>query len=105
MIVQSGNDASVALAEAIAGTEEGFAQMMNREAQRLGMKSTNFVNSTGFSHPQHYTTAHDLSLLASAIIADFPEDYPLYSLKEYRYNNITQPNRNRPSGSIPRSTA
>ena len=95
MIVQSGNDASVALAEAIAGTEEGFAQMMNREAQRLGMKSTNFVNSTGFSHPQHYTTAHDLSLLASAIIADFPEYYPLYSLKEYRYNNITQPNRNR----------
>jgi serine-type D-Ala-D-Ala carboxypeptidase (penicillin-binding protein 5/6) len=95
VIVQSGNDASVALAEAIAGTEEAFAQMMNREAQRLGMKSTNFVNSTGFSHPQHYTTAHDLSLLASAIIADFPEYYPLYSLKEYRYNNITQPNRNR----------
>ena len=95
VIVQSGNDASVALAEAIAGTEEAFAQMMNREAQRLGMKSTNFVNSTGFSHPQHYTTAHDLSLLASALISDFPEYYPLYSLKEYRYNNITQPNRNR----------
>jgi D-alanyl-D-alanine carboxypeptidase (penicillin-binding protein 5/6) len=95
MIVQSGNDASVALAEAIAGTEEVFAQIMNREAQRLGMKHTNFVNSTGFSHPQHYTTAHDLSLLASAIIADFPEYYPLYSLKEYRYNNIAQANRNR----------
>jgi D-alanyl-D-alanine carboxypeptidase (penicillin-binding protein 5/6) len=95
MIVQSGNDASVALAEAIAGTEEVFAQMMNREAQRLGMKNTHFVNSTGFSHPQHYTTAHDLSLLASAIIADFPEYYPLYSVKEYRYNNITQANRNR----------
>ncbi len=95
MIVQSGNDASVALAEAMGGTEEGFAQMMNREAQRLGMKNTNFVNSTGFSHPQHYTTAHDLSLLASAIIADYPEYYALYSLKEYRYNNITQANRNR----------
>ena len=95
VIVQSGNDASVALAEAIAGTEQAFAQMMNREAQRLGMKNTNFVNSTGFSHPQHYTTAHDLSLLASAIISDFPEYCPLYSVKEYRYNNITQPNRNR----------
>jgi serine-type D-Ala-D-Ala carboxypeptidase (penicillin-binding protein 5/6) len=95
MIVQSGNDASIALAEAIAGTEEVFAQMMNREAQRLGMKSTNFVNATGMSHPQHYTTAQDLSLLATAIIADFPEYYPLYSVKEYRYNNITQSNRNR----------
>ena len=95
MIVQSGNDACVALAEAIAGTEEVFAQMMNREAQRLGMKNTNFVNSTGLPHPQHYTTAHDLSLLATAIIRDFPEHYPYYSLKEFRYNNITQSNRNR----------
>ena len=95
MVVQSGNDASVALAEAIAGTEEIFAQMMNREGQRLGLKDTNFVNSTGLPHPQHYTTAYDLSLLASAIIRDFPEYYPLYSLKEYRYNNITQSNRNR----------
>jgi len=95
MIVQSGNDACVALAEAIAGTEEGFAQMMNREAQRLGMKNTNFVNSTGLPHPQHYTTAYDLSLLATAILTDFPEYYPLYSIKEYRYNNITQSNRNR----------
>lgn len=95
MIVQSGNDACVALAEAIAGSEEVFAQLMNREAQRLGMKSTNFVNSTGLPHPQHYTTGYDLSLLAAAIIRDFPEYYPLYSLKEYRYNNITQSNRNR----------
>ncbi|MDB5922116.1 MAG: beta-lactamase [Betaproteobacteria bacterium] len=95
MIVQSGNDACVALAEAIAGTEEVFAQMMNREAQRLGMKNTNFMNSTGLPHPQHYTTAYDLSLLANAIIRDFPEYYPYYSLKEYRYNNITQSNRNR----------
>lgn len=95
MIVQSGNDACIALAEAIAGSEEVFAQMMNREAQRLGMKNTNFVNSTGLPQPQHYSTAHDLALLAAAIIRDFPEYYPLYSLKEFRYNNITQANRNR----------
>ena len=95
MIVQSGNDACVALAEAIAGSEEAFAQMMNREAQRLGMKNTNFVNSTGLPHPQHYTTAYDLSLVAHAIVRDFPEYYPLYALKEYRYNNISQSNRNR----------
>ena len=95
MIVQSGNDACVALAEAIAGSEDVFAQMMTREAQRLGMKNTNFVNATGLPHPQHYSTAYDLSLLAAAIIRDFPEYYPLYSLKEYRYNNILQSNRNR----------
>ena len=95
VIVQSGNDACIALAEAVAGSEEVFAQMMNREAQRLGMKNTNFVNSTGLPHPQHYTTAYDLSLLAAALIRDFPEYYPLYSIKEYRYNNITQSNRNR----------
>jgi len=68
---------------------------MNREAQRLGMKNTSFMNSTGLPHPQHYSTAHDLALLAAAIIRDFPEYYPLYSLKEFRYNNITQANRNR----------
>ena len=95
LIVQSGNDACIALAEVIAGSEEIFAQMMNREAQRLGMKGTNFVNSTGLPHPQHYTTAYDLSLLASAIVRDFPEHYPLYAIREYRYNNITQSNRNR----------
>jgi serine-type D-Ala-D-Ala carboxypeptidase (penicillin-binding protein 5/6) len=95
MIVQSGNDACVALAEAIAGSEDVFAQMMNREAQRLGMRNSHFVNSTGLPHPQHYTTAYDLSLLANAIIRDFPEYYSYYSIKEYRYNNITQSNRNR----------
>jgi D-alanyl-D-alanine carboxypeptidase (penicillin-binding protein 5/6) len=95
MIVQSGNDACIALAEAVGGTEEAFAQMMTREAQRLGMKNTNFVNSTGLPHPQHYSTAHDLTLLAAAIVRDFPEYYPLYSTKEYRYNNISQANRNR----------
>ena len=96
MIVQSGNDACVTLAEGIAGSEENFAQMMNREAERLGMKSSHFMNSTGLPDAQHYTTARDLSLLAGALIRDFPEEYKkYYSLKEFRYNNITQPNRNR----------
>jgi D-alanyl-D-alanine carboxypeptidase (penicillin-binding protein 5/6) len=95
MIVQSGNDACVALAEAIAGSEEVFVQMMNREAQRLGMNDTHFENATGLPHAQHYSSAYDLSLLATALIRDFPEYYPLYSLKEFRYNNITQANRNR----------
>jgi len=95
MIVQSGNDACIALAEAIAGSEEVFAQMMNREAQRLGMKNTSFANASGLSDSKHYSTARDLSLLAAALIRDFPEYYPLYALREYRYNNITQPNRNR----------
>lgn len=95
MIVQSGNDACIALAEAIAGSEEAFAEMMNREAQRLGLKNTRFANATGLSHPQHYSTAQDLAELAAAVIRDFPEHYPLYSQKEYRYNNIAQFNRNR----------
>ena len=95
MIVQSGNDACIALAELIAGSEEAFAQQMNREAQRLGMKNTNFTNSTGLPNAQHYSTARDLALLALAIVRDFPEYHPLYALKEYRYNNITQANRNR----------
>lgn len=96
MIVQSGNDACVTLAEGIAGSEENFAQIMNREAQRLGMKSSSFRNSTGLPDTQHYTTARDLSLLASALIRDFPEEYKkYYSMKEFTYNGITQPNRNR----------
>jgi D-alanyl-D-alanine carboxypeptidase (penicillin-binding protein 5/6) len=96
MIVQSGNDACVALSEAISGSEDNFVQMMNREAQRLGMKATSFRNSAGLPDPQHYTTARDLATLAAALIRDFPQDYAkYYSLKEFRYNNITQPNRNR----------
>ncbi|MBZ0093822.1 MAG: D-alanyl-D-alanine carboxypeptidase [Sulfuricella sp.] len=95
MIVQSGNDACITLAEGIAGNEEEFVRRMNLEARRLGMNNTHFMNSTGLPHPQHYTTARDLSLLARAIIRDFPQYYPLYSLKEYKYNNITQANRNR----------
>ncbi|HZQ61207.1 MAG TPA: D-alanyl-D-alanine carboxypeptidase family protein, partial [Casimicrobiaceae bacterium] len=95
VIVQSGNDASVALAELIAGSESAFADRMNAEAKRLGLNNTHFMNATGLAHPQHYSTAADMAHLAAAIIRDFPEYYPLYSIKEYRYNNITQPNRNR----------
>ena len=95
MIVQSGNDACIALAEAVAGSEEAFAQMMNREAQRLGLKSTRFANATGLSDPQHYSTARDLGALAAALIRDYPGHYPLYALREYTYNRITQANRNR----------
>lgn len=95
VIIQSGNDASVALAEAISGSEEVFAQRMNKTAAALGMVNTHFVNATGLPDPQHYSSAHDLALLASALVRDFPEYYPLYSIKEYRYNGISQPNRNR----------
>ena len=95
MIVQSGNDASIALAELVAGSEAAFVARMNAEAKRMGLAGTNFTNATGLSQPDHYSTARDLATLAGAVIRDFPEYYTLYSLKEYRYNNITQPNRNR----------
>ena len=96
MVVQSGNDACIALAEAVAGSEEAFVQRMNREAERLGMKNTRFMNASGLPHPQHYSTAQDLLKLAGALIRDFPAEYAqYYALKEFRYNNISQPNRNR----------
>jgi D-alanyl-D-alanine carboxypeptidase (penicillin-binding protein 5/6) len=96
MVVQSGNDACIALAEAVAGNEEVFVQMMNREAARLGMKNSRFMNASGLPDAQHYSTAQDLYMLAAALIRDFPNEYAqYYSQKEYRYNNITQPNRNR----------
>src|SRR5687768_8684198 len=95
MIVQSGNDASIALAELVNGSEEAFVARMNTEAARLGMSSTRFANATGLSAPQHHATAADLGKLASALIRDYPEFYPIYSQKEFRYNNITQANRNR----------
>ncbi len=96
MIIQSGNDASITLAEGVASSEELFAQMMNKEAARLGMANTHFMNATGLPDAQHYTTAYDLSLLATALIRDFPDQYKrLYSQKDYTYNKITQPNRNR----------
>lgn len=94
MIVQSGNDASVALAEAVGGTVDQFVTMMNRQAQAFGLKNTNFKNVTGLTQAGHFTTARDLSVIAARIIRDFPEFYPYYSTKEYKYNNITQPNRN-----------
>ncbi len=95
MIVQSGNDATIALAEAIAGTEEAFAQLMNREAARLGLRNTNFVNATGLPAPNHYASARDMAVLAAALIRDFPAEYALYSQKEFTWNGITQANRNR----------
>lgn len=95
VIIQSGNDASVALAEYISGTEGVFADLMNKHAERLGMKNTNFMNSTGLPDANHYTTAKDLAILARAMIKDFPEQYKLYSMKEFTYNNIKQHNRNK----------
>ena len=95
MIIQSGNDASIALAELAGGSEDAFVARMNVEAARLGMANTHFTNVTGLSGPEHYSTAADLARLASAVINDYPEFYPLYAQKEFRYNNITQPNRNR----------
>jgi serine-type D-Ala-D-Ala carboxypeptidase (penicillin-binding protein 5/6) len=95
VIIQSGNDASIALAELIAGSEEEFVKQMNAEAARLGLANTHFVNVTGLSDPQHYSTAADIAKLTAALIRDYPEYYPIYSQKEFRYNNITQANRNR----------
>ena len=94
MIVQSGNDACVTLSEAIAGSEEGFAQMINAQAKKLGMNNSHFANSTGLPDPQLYTTVRDLATLSNALIRDFPQYYPTYSIKSFTYNNITQPNRN-----------
>ncbi|MBS0369471.1 MAG: D-alanyl-D-alanine carboxypeptidase [Proteobacteria bacterium] len=95
MIIQSGNDACIALSEAIAGSEENFVQLMNKEAARLGLKNTHFENSTGLPSPTHLASVHDLAMLSAAIIRDFPDFYPIYSIKEYTYNKIRQPNRNR----------
>ena len=95
MIIQSGNDASVALAEFVAGSEESFASLMNNYAKNLGMTNTHFVDATGMPNKEHYTTAADLARLAIALIDDFPEYYPLYSIRKFTYNNITQYNRNK----------
>src|SRR5271170_8139771 len=94
MIVQSGNDATIALAERVAGSEETFAQMMNAQAKRLVMVGTHFENSSGLPSPQHYTTARDMSLLAIAMIRDFPQYYKYYSIREFEHNGIKQQNRN-----------
>lgn len=94
MIIQSGNDATVALAQHVAGSEDSFASMMNQTAKRLGMTSTHFANSTGLPNPDHYTTAHDLAILARALIRDFPDHYQWYSQRVFKYNHIKQRNRN-----------
>ncbi|HWY96070.1 MAG TPA: D-alanyl-D-alanine carboxypeptidase family protein, partial [Steroidobacteraceae bacterium] len=94
MIVQSGNDATIALAERIAGTEDTFAQLMNSTAKQLNMVGTHFENSSGLPSPQHYTTARDMSLLANAMIRDFPQYYKYYSIREFEHNGIKQQNRN-----------
>ncbi len=95
LIIQSGNDASVALAEHVAGTEEAFADVMNAHAQRLGLKDTHFINATGLPDVDHYTTAYDIALLSRAVIAEFPEEYKRYAQKEFTFNDIKQHNRNR----------
>ncbi|MGZ8259401.1 MAG: D-alanyl-D-alanine carboxypeptidase family protein [Caldimonas sp.] len=94
LIVQSGNDAAVALAEGVGGSVDVFAQMMNRQAQAWGLKNTSFKNVTGLTQPGHHSTARDIAAIAAHIIGDFPEYFPYYSIKEYKYNNIAQPNRN-----------
>lgn len=95
VIVQSGNDACIALAEGVAGSEESFVAVMNQMAKKLGMTRTHFMNVTGLPHPQHTTTARDLSRLAGALIRDFPDFYKYYAMKSFAYNGISQPNRNR----------
>ncbi len=94
LIVQSGNDAAVALAEHIAGSEESFVDLMNQTAVSLGLKGTQYRNSTGWPHPEHYSTARDITELTRALIHNFPEYYSLYSIESYTYNKITQGNRN-----------
>lgn len=95
MIIQSGNDATVALAEQVAGTEEGFASLMNHHAERLGMTRSHFVNSTGLPDKDHYTTARDIARISRAMIEEFPEYYRWYSERKFSYNDITQYNRNK----------
>lgn len=95
IVVASGNDATVAMAEYIAGTENSFTGLMNAQAARLGMANSHFTDSNGLPNPDHYSSAHDLAVLARAIIQDFPDDYRLYAEKWFTWNNIRQPNRNR----------
>jgi D-alanyl-D-alanine carboxypeptidase (penicillin-binding protein 5/6) len=95
MIVQSGNDATVALAEYVGGSESVFVSMMNQEAKRLGMTGTHFVDSTGMPNPDHYTTARDLAVLTRAMIREYPDHYQLYSMRTFTFNGITQNNRNK----------
>ena len=95
LIIQSGNDAAIALAEHISGSEENFVRKMNEEAVRLGMTNTNFVNVTGWPNPRHYMSARDIAMLTRTVITEYPEHYKLYKKKEYSYNGIKQYNRNK----------
>ena len=95
LIVESGNDAAITLALNIAGSEAGFVDMMNREAKRLGMKNTHFTNPVGLSNAEHYSSAYDLAVLAAALLRDYPQHYPMFSLRSYTFNNVAQANRNR----------
>ncbi len=95
MVVQSGNDATVALAEHVAGSEETFARLMNQEAERLGLKNSHFTNAPGLPDPNHYMSARDIAVLTRALIQDFPDQYARYSIRGFKYNNIEQQNRNR----------
>ncbi len=95
MIVQSGNDATVALAEHVAGTEEAFAGYMNQYAKELGMTGSHFADASGMPHPEHFMTARDIAIMARALITEFPDYYKWYSMKEYTFNGIVQHNRNR----------
>jgi D-alanyl-D-alanine carboxypeptidase (penicillin-binding protein 5/6) len=95
LVVQSGNDAAITLAVNISGSEAGFVDMMNQEAKRLGMNNTHFTNPVGLSDAQHYSSATDLAVLAAAIVRDYPQYYPLFSLRNYTFNNVAQANRNR----------
>ena len=95
MVVQSGNDATVALAEHVAGSEETFVKLMNQEAQRLGMNNSHFTNAPGMPDPNHYMSGRDIAILSRAIIQEFPEHYARYSVRSFKYNNIEQANRNR----------
>jgi D-alanyl-D-alanine carboxypeptidase (penicillin-binding protein 5/6) len=94
MIVQSGNDATIALAEKVGGTEDGFVQMMNHYAGELGLKNSHFNDSSGLPGPTHYMSAHDIASLSRILIRDFPEEYKLYSLREFEWGGIKQQNRN-----------
>ena len=100
IIIQSGNDASVALAECLAGTEEDFAKLMNVYAKRLGMNNTNFINSSGWPEDDHYSTVYDLAILSNAVIREFPNLYLYFADEEFTYNEIKQPNRNKLLSSV-----
>ncbi len=101
IIVQSGNDASIAMSECLGGTEEDFAKLMNVYASRIGMVNTNFTNSSGWPEEDHYSTVYDLAILSNALIKDFPELYSYFAMEEFTYNEISQPNRNKLLKQVP----